>query len=418
LKKFFSVLLVLISLPIFAQENLDEEQKLDEIIVSTNRIELPFSKDSRTITIITAEEIEKSAAPTVADVLQQVAGVDVRRRGTFGTQADLYIRGGGFDQTLFLIDGIKVEDAQTGHHTLNLALPVAVIERIEIIKGPAARVFGQNAFTGAVNIVTKKNAEAFVSLSLRGGSYDQFHPEITGNLNFEDTQHLFHYSSNSSRGNRFNTDYDNQNFFLKSSLNTQKRPIEMIVAYNERKFGANGFYASPTFTDQYEETQTSLVGISTKYKGEKLTWSPRVYWRRNQDEFLLFRQEPLRFRNLHITNKVGVEANASYNSSIGITGFGVDVSQTFLSSNNLGQRERFMATLFLEQRFQFLEDKLDITPGVAATYFSDFGFHVYSCIIFVSRHLLHIQKQLLIVPDNCHLNIQYSRYTQNKDCIF
>ena len=70
-------------------------------------------------------------------------------------QADLYIRGGTFDQTLLLIDGFKVEDAQTGHHTMNMAIPMDVVERIEIIKGAASRIYGQNAFNGAINIVTK-----------------------------------------------------------------------------------------------------------------------------------------------------------------------------------------------------------------------------------------------------------------------
>ena len=65
-----------------------------------------------------------SEATNVADLLQQVAGVDIRRRGTGGGQSDLYIRGGGFDQTLLLIDGIKMDDAQTGHHTMNAVLPV------------------------------------------------------------------------------------------------------------------------------------------------------------------------------------------------------------------------------------------------------------------------------------------------------
>ena len=129
--------------------------RLNEVIVASGRIDLPLRENSRSIQVITAENIRQSGVTNVADLLQQVAGVDVRRRGVEGTQADLYIRGGSFDQTLLLIDGIKLEDAQTGHHTLNFALPLEVIERIEILKGPAARVFGQNAFTGAINIVTK-----------------------------------------------------------------------------------------------------------------------------------------------------------------------------------------------------------------------------------------------------------------------
>ena len=135
-----------------AQDTIQKVNPLKEVLVSSSRIDLPFQENSRTIQIVTAEEIKKLGVTNVADALQFVAGIDVRRQGINGMQADLYIRGGGFDQTLLLIDGIKVDDPQTGHHTMNLALPIEVIKRIEIIKGPAARVFGQNAFTGAINI--------------------------------------------------------------------------------------------------------------------------------------------------------------------------------------------------------------------------------------------------------------------------
>ncbi len=370
---FFSLL----SAIVVAQDENQIPEQIDEVIISTNRIEIPFSKDSRTITVITSEEIQKSAAPTVADLLQQVAGVDVRRRGTFGMQADLYIRGGGFDQTLLLIDGIKVEDAQTGHHTLNMALPIDVIERIEIIKGPAARVYGQNAFTGAVNIVTKKKASEFVSVGIQGGSFEQLNAEVTTNANFETSSHLVHYSRNTSEGYRFNTDYDNQNYFLKSIFNTQKQPIEMIASFSERKFGANGFYASPSAVNQYEETQTSLVGLTTRFSKNNWKLTPRVYWRRNQDEYVFVRQDPSIYRNLHQTNKIGAEVNASYASNIGITGFGVDLAKVYLASNNLGNRDRFMSTVFVEHRFEFLNTKLDVTSGIAATYYSDFDFQVF-----------------------------------------
>ena len=132
------------------------DQVLDEVVVSSSKINLPFSKNFRTIKIISSKEIATSSASNVSDLLQQTIGIDIRKRGVSGTQGDLYIRGGGFDQTLLLIDGMKMDDSQTGHHTLNMILPLYLIERIEIIKGPAARIFGQNAFNGAINIVTKE----------------------------------------------------------------------------------------------------------------------------------------------------------------------------------------------------------------------------------------------------------------------
>jgi vitamin B12 transporter len=361
---------------LFSQENQSEE-KLDEVIINSSRIDLPFKENSRTITIITAEQIKQSAATNVADLLQQFAGVDVRRRGTAGMQADLYIRGGGFDQTLLLVDGFKVEDSQTGHHTMNMALPIEVIQRIEIIKGPSARVFGQNAFTGAINIVTKKNPEKSVTLNFQGGSYEQKNGSVTVGSQMQNSSHLVHFSRNTSDGYRFNTDYDNQNYFVKSNFNTDKLPISMIATFSERKFGANGFYASPSAINQYEETQASLIGFSTEIKNEKWTFKPRLYWKRNQDEYVFVRQDPSVYRNLHQTNKVAAELNGAYTSSLGITGFGIDVAQVYISSNNLGQRERLMTTLFLEHRFEFLDGKLDVTPGVAATYFSDFKFHAF-----------------------------------------
>ncbi|AUC83091.1 TonB-dependent siderophore receptor [Lacinutrix sp. Bg11-31] len=371
----FFILLAMFAITTQAQEF--QNQQLDSVIITSTRIDLPFSENSRTITVINQEDIKKSATTNVADLLQQVAGVDVRRRGTSGMQADLYIRGGGFDQTLLLVDGIKVEDSQTGHHTMNMALPIEVIERIEIIKGPAARVFGQNAFTGAVNIVTKKNIGDLVSLGIQSGSYGQLNGSVMVGSQLEKSSHIIQVSRNTSQGYRHNTDYDNQNYFLKSSFDTNKAPINVIASFQERKFGANGFYASPTAINQYEETQASLVGVTTEIKKENLTLKPKLYWKRNQDMYVFIRDNPSVYRNLHITNKVGAALDASYKSDLGVTGFGVDVAKVYLSSNNLGSRNRFMTTLFLEHRFKLADDKLDITPGIAVNYFSDFKFHAF-----------------------------------------
>lgn len=360
-----------------AQVETVKRDTLKEIIISSTRIDLPFKENSRTINIITSKDIKNSAATNVADLLQQVAGVDIRRRGTAGSQADLYIRGGGFDQTLLLIDGIKMDDSQTGHHTLNAALPIEVIERIEIIKGPAARVFGQNAFTGAINIVTKKKLTNTATANVETGSFGQLNYSLTVGKEFENASIIAHFGSLTSDGYRNNSDYNNNNYFLKAIFNKKNQPIELIATFFDKKFGAENFYTTnPTF-NEYEETQNSLIGIQTTFKTENFKIKPRIYWRRGQDIFLLRRDDPAFYRNLHITNKVGVETNASYTSNLGITGFGIDVSRVSISSNNLGDRNRIIANLFLEHRFKGLNDKLDITPGVAITYFSDFKFHAF-----------------------------------------
>ena len=369
-------LFTLIGLLVIQYGIAQQVQSLDSVTIESTRIDLPFKENSRTISIITAEVIEDSPATNLAELLQQEAGIDIRRQGIYGMQADLYIRGGSFDQTLLLIDGIKVEDPQTGHHTLNIALPLEVIKRIEIIKGPAARIFGQNAFTGAINIVTKTNGDLKNNVGFQLGSYNQQHATATLGKSLDKASVMGHASINSSEGYRYNTDFQNQNYFLKSSFNTKTTPIDVIATFSERKFGGNQFYAIDA-KEQYEETQSSLVGISTIIKRGDLKISPQLYWKRNQDMYLYIRNNPSVYRNLHISNKVGIQINSSYSSSFGVTGFGIDVAKVKMNSNRLGNRERWMGNFFLEHRFSLLDNKLDVTPGVAVNYFSEFDFNAF-----------------------------------------
>lgn len=369
-------LFTLIGLLVIQYGIAQQVQSLDSVTIESTRIDLPFKENSRTISIITAEVIEGSPATNLAELLQQEAGIDIRRQGIYGMQADLYIRGGSFDQTLLLIDGIKVEDPQTGHHTLNIALPLEVIKRIEIIKGPAARIFGQNAFTGAINIVTKTNGGLKNNVGFQLGSYNQQHATATLGKSLDNASVMGHASINSSEGYRYNTDFQNQNYFLKSSFNTKTTPIDVIATFSERKFGGNQFYAINA-KEQYEETQSSLVGISTIIKRGDLKISPQLYWKRNQDMYLYIRNNPSVYRNLHISNKVGIQINSSYSSSFGVTGFGIDVAKVKMNSNRLGNRERWMGNFFLEHRFSLLDNKLDVTPGVAVNYFSEFDFNAF-----------------------------------------
>jgi vitamin B12 transporter len=364
-----------------AQDNLKSDslaiQNLNEVVLSTNRIETPLTQNSKTIQVITAKQIRQTGVTHLVDLLQQIAGVDIKRRGAGSAQADLNIRGGTFDQTLLLIDGIKLDDAQTGHHSLNFLPPPQVVERIEIIKGPAARAYGQNAFTGAINIVTKENTPKTLTLALQHGSYNQFNGSIIAGNSNEKNSFLGFVSKNTSDGYRYNTDYDQTQYFVKSSFNRHRTPLDLIASHSTRKFGANGFYATPTATDQYEETQASLISLSQRLSNGSWIFKPKIYWRRGQDMYEYIRNKPEIYRNLHVTNKIGASFDTSAASDWGVTGLGIDISKVSIRSNNLGDRSRTMMNFFLEHRFYFFNNSVDITPGIAANYFSDFGTHSF-----------------------------------------
>ena len=379
MKKSLALLsLLFFNIAISQQDTTD----LKEVVVSTTKLEIPFSKNFRTVKIISSDYIKNSPSTNVSDLLQEITGIDVRRRGVGGVQGDLYIRGGGFDQTLLLVDGMKMDDAQTGHHTLNMIVPLYLIERIEVIKGPAARIFGQNAFNGAINIVTKnvKGEKKQIDLSLKEisyGSFEQKNISAVTKIITNKAKSLISFSNNTSDGYRHNTDYKRNNYFVKTSFNSKSSPIDVIASFTENKFGANGFYASPSATEQYEETQASLLGVSTTINSEKLSIKPRLYWRRGQDEYIYIRDNPSVYRNLHKTNKVSAELSGSYFSNSGVTGFGIDLSTVNISSNNLGEHDRTTVNLFVDHTFKLFDEKLVLSPGIAVSYFSDMSFHSF-----------------------------------------
>lgn len=129
---------------------------LEPIVVTAARASTEFSQLLRSLEVIGTEQIENAPAHSVPGLLEDVLDLDVQTRGVYGIQADISIRGGTFEQTLILIDGIKVNDPQTGHHNMDLPLTLMDIERIEVLRGGGSSIYGTSAFGGVVNIITKR----------------------------------------------------------------------------------------------------------------------------------------------------------------------------------------------------------------------------------------------------------------------
>ena len=357
MRQYLKILFLLL-IPI----SLKSQKVLDEVIINSGRILIPFSDENRSLIIIDSVFLNNSSAKNLSEILQQVIGVDIRRRVNDDIQSDLYIRGGSFDQTLLLINGIKVEDSQTGHHQMNLSLPIDLIDKIEILKGPGSRIFGMNAFNGAVNIITKKNSDNG-NINLGYGSFKTFQGSGSIPINTKKTSHILSSTYRQSDGYRYNTDYNYFNLFYSGIIEMNDSDLEILFSNSDRKFGANGFYASPEARDQYEETNGSLLNFKLRKKRENISTESSLYWRRHEDTYIYIRDNPSIYKNDHISHKLGFQNNISIFSDIGITGIGIDLSNTWLSSNNLGERNRFITTIFAEQLIN--KNKFSFTPGLA-----------------------------------------------------
>lgn len=356
----------------FAQEKDSTSLELEEIIIKENRIGIPFNKTSRNISVITKKNIETTPARSIQEVLAFTPGVDVRQRGVSGVQANIGIRGGSFEQTLMLLNGIKLTDPQTGHHMMNIPVPFRSIQRIEVLKGPGSRIFGQNAFAGAVNIVTELPETASLSIQGFGGDFGMRGGHLISSLPIGKYKQTLSLSQDASNGHWYNSDFKVSNVFYESGLElNENHELNLMLGWSDRTFGANGFYTN-AFPDQWESIQTYLSALSHTYEKNNINIQTRAYWRRNGDEFRLRRDEPAFFTNIHTSDVLALEMNASHKSSLGTTGFGVEGRDERISSTNLGERDRQFLGIFAEHRVEFLE-KFDARAGIYSNLYDSFG---------------------------------------------
>src|SRR5690606_23349873 len=209
---------------VYAQSPNDSIQQLDEIIIQSNRLQIPVSQQNRNVQIITSEDIEKLPVQTLSEILYYADGVDIRQRGGFGTQADISIDGGSFEQTLVLLNGVKIIDHQTAHNSLNLPVPAEAIERIEILRGPAARIYGGSNF--------KKDKEN------DSGMYNNRGVQFGLTLSKNKFNQQLYGSHESGSGYQYNTAFHNNRLlYLGDYIINENNQIEAQVGWVRSSFG-------------------------------------------------------------------------------------------------------------------------------------------------------------------------------------
>jgi len=360
---------------------------LSELQVNANRNKL-YSEMGRVLTIVDKTEIARSAVQSIDQLLNYVAGLDIRQRGTDGTQADISVRGGSFDQVLVLLNGVNITDPQTGHFNLDIPLNLSDVSRVEILEGSSARVLGPNAFSGAINIVTENKDKHALNAELVGGSFNYYAQSVSGSFGTDRFHTFASVSHKSSSGYTTNTDFDLSSAFIQSvytTLNAGK--FDLQLAGQLKAFGANGFY-SLAFPNQYENSKTFLAALNWNMKKGNFEYVAQAYGRRHHDRFELNFNNPAGW-NYHLTDVTGGKASVAYLSKLGKTTLGLELRNEHIFSNVLGtpidsmrapletngfftkKANRLLSTVYLDQTLNL--NRWYFSFGVASTHTSSFG---------------------------------------------
>lgn len=277
----------------------------------------------------------QAAAPvqTLESALRLSPSIDVRERGGKGVQADISIRGGSFDQTMVLLNGINFTDARTGHQTHSLPVDMEWVAGVELIDA----VPGVGAYAGAVNIRTAPLSDRYLRLEAAGGAHGYGYGNLSGAVGGRGLTLFGAASYRRSDGYIHNTGFDNANAYLRLNYDARRAGFfDFQAGWQRRAFGSNGFY-SLQYPDQFERTQTALGSLRWVRDCGPVRLNAAVSYRWNHDRYELVRDKPHEVPyNYHATDNVGAEVWADYASRAGVTSLGGDYAYHHIWSTVLG----------------------------------------------------------------------------------
>lgn len=276
MKKFLFFLSLLV-FTFFVESSFSEEQKeLQKIVVTATKVPTPLEHLGASAEIITRDDIEKSQTTDVVDLLRNVPSLIVPQTGSRGSTASLFVRGGESDYNLIMIDGVQINQSAGAFDFSNLT--TENIERIEIIKGAHSAIYGSDALTSVINIITKKG-RGKATLSVSGAL----------GVRKEDKNLIQEYEASASAGNEqygyflsfgrssdegildLNNEHTNNTYTGTFNLIPhEKLDFSVTTVYQDSKFefptGSAGDRFDVLDPDNFSQNDTLVIGANISYR--------------------------------------------------------------------------------------------------------------------------------------------------------
>ena len=337
------------------------------VVVTAATTPVAVGDATRVVTVISREEILALPVFSVADALRQLAFVDVRARGPRGVQSDMAVRGASFGQMLVLVDGVRLNDPQSGHHNGDIPIPLEAVERIEVLQGAGSSLFGADAFGGTVNIITRRQ-DAAPRLTVHGGSFGTGGGAADASFGGSGVKQRVSGAFDRSNGFLYDRDYSTAIVHSRTAIGGTSG---VSVSFLRKEFGANNFYGGNAPSREW--TNQLLVAADHRLAaGAEWTLDVDGSYRTHGDRFLFDQLNPARSDSRHRTHTGLARAVASRTVSRGVLAAGLEGGHDWIRSSNLGDHELSRVSGFAEWR-QSLGARAHLGAAVRGDRYSDFG---------------------------------------------
>jgi outer membrane cobalamin receptor len=357
------------------------------ITVTTTLEPLPLAESDRSVNLISPRD-QPLISNSVVDLLRQDASLNLQARAPNGVQADLSLRGTTFEQSLVLLNGLRINDPETGHLNLDIPIPLDAITRIDILHGSGSTFYGSDAIGGAVNLLTQPPSPGLTIPSLSvvasagGGSYNSIEQHLRASYTTGPFAEQLTGSRDTSDGFIPDRNYSSNALASETWLTTKPGTTDILLATSDRPYGANQFYGP---YPSWERTKGWFASIQQQLGPQT---AASFGYRRHSDLFVLFVDQPAIYENNHITTSYeGAIRRADTLSPNTTLSYGLEADGDSINSNSLGQHSRnqgagyFDLSLRALRRFSFslgardeiLSDAINSTdnvfsPSIAAGY--------------------------------------------------
>ena len=319
----------------------------ETMVVVGTATPVPLAESAESVQILPVKQ-QQLKVQTPLDLLREDSSVFLEQRGAGGAQSDIVLRGGSFEQTLVLLNGLRINDAQTSHHNLDLPIPLEAMDQIQILHGAGSTLHGVDALAGVVDFLTAAPGHGSMLLRAGGGSFGEneealmaggVHGRLSGRVTAD---------RNFSTGFMTDRDYRNEDASAEGWLGSRLGVTDLLFAGSDRSFGANQFYGA---YPEWERTK----GLFASIRQEMGARTEAAFgFRRHTDEFVLIRDNPAIYENNHIDGSWQGQLRHTIQlpqNSLLLTGLEADGDS--IRSNNLGVHARNRGAGYVD---------LDLTP--------------------------------------------------------